>query len=323
MRSVHELATLGWCHPRAQRRALVGSHKQRASFIMSDEIKNIAHNMGAEDNAAKKEKERKKRQGEILEEQWTALAREYRKLANRFERAKIEHKLAVEYFAFRSFYFNFLPTTLIACATTIIGFLIHGSVKSSIDQGSDVAEGVVQESFEPLFTGQSANVWSIVVGILGAISTLLTTIGKHTNYQSQCDMHQSAVKALEKICLHVSFEHDWFERKVKSDDFKNSSVKKRMNTPPGAEYEDLSTVLGSDLKSHQASFEAMQNACCDSPVPNRVIQAFEVLDRHHDEGRCTDKDLILYYHKLWKEFSVYPWWPLKVPSINVIEQYDK
>mmetsp|Transcript_9420 Transcript_9420/g.16049 ORF Transcript_9420/g.16049 Transcript_9420/m.16049 type:complete len:177 (+) Transcript_9420:137-667(+) len=49
---------------------------------------------------------------------------EYARLNLRFDRALIEHKLALQYFEFRSFYLVFLPLTTIATLITIIGFLI-------------------------------------------------------------------------------------------------------------------------------------------------------------------------------------------------------
>lgn len=255
----------------------------------------------------------------IYNKQNQSFAIEYSRLKNRFERALIEHKLAADYFGFRAFYFSFLPLTIIATATTIIGFLISGSSYSSPENidGSQVQDSA---QFEPLFTGEPKQIWSIVIGILGAISTLLNTIGKHTNYQSRYDMHLSAVKALEKICLTVDFEQDWFKRKADSDDFMNGVVNKRMMNPESNEHENLATLLGADLKSHQASFKAMQDACSGSPAPTRVIQAFTVLDKIVGDGTGDSTGLILYYHKLWKEYSTYMLWPLKAPNLDIFEK---
>eukprot|EP00984_Skeletonema_dohrnii_P014369 scaffold6019_cov78-Skeletonema_dohrnii-CCMP3373.AAC.3 len=245
------------------------------------------------------------------------LATEYIKLTNRFKRALIEHKLAVDYFEFRSFWFDFLPLTLIATAITVIGFIISGKPPQNDDGAA--AENSVE--FEPLLTGQSKQMLSVLVGVLGAVSTLFNAIGKRTNYQSQCDMHRAAVKALEKICLTVDFEMDWFNRNGK---YVDDIARKIVQYPEQrSENEDVATRLGADLKSHQASFKAMQDACCESPVPTRVIQAFTLLDQIHGNGSCTATDLIFYSHKLWKEFSTYRWWPLKAPRIDVTEKYDE
>ena len=80
-------------------------------------------------------------------------------------------------------------------------------------------------------------------------------------------MHRSAVKALEKICLTIVFERDWFDRNVRGIEFSEFHDVKNLNTK-----------LGVDLKTHQASFQAMSDACCDSPAPIEVVQAFNDMD---------------------------------------------
>ena len=218
---------------------------------------------------------------------------EYIRLTNRFERALIEHKLAVEYFEFRSFWFDFLPVTIIAALITVIGFFISGKTPEMND--GDQAQNSIE--FDPVLTGHSKQFWSVAVGVLGVVSTLLNSIGKRTNYQSKYDMHRAAVKALEKICLTVEFEREWFKRKRNAED---------------TDVNDL----GADLKSHQASFKAMQDACCESPIPTRIIQAFTVLDEVAGVEE-TGEAFIFYYHKLWKEHSMYWLWPLRAPSFDI------
>jgi len=242
----------------------------------------------------------------------SGLADEYNRLSNRFERALIEHKLAVEYFNVRNLGFHFVPVTIIAALITVIGFLITGTQN---DDG-ELAQNSVDS--EPLLTGRSSQLWSLVVGILGVISSLLNTFGKRNNYQSQYDMHRSAVQALEKICRDVEFEKDWFKR----DEEKVEEIAIKIVKNPGnhSEHEDDITKMGSDMKSHQASFKAMQDACLESPVPTRVIQAFTVLDQLNE---LETDDLGYFYLKLWKEFSTYPWWPLKAPRIDVRGKMDE
>mmetsp|Transcript_21624 Transcript_21624/g.33449 ORF Transcript_21624/g.33449 Transcript_21624/m.33449 type:complete len:345 (-) Transcript_21624:597-1631(-) len=228
-----------------------------------------------------------------------SLADEYVRLSLQFECALIQHKLALEYFEFRSFYFVFFPLTIIATLITIIGFLISGTTQYDAD---------------PLLTGHKKQILSLVVGILGAISTLLNAVGKRANYQSQSDMHRSAVKALEKICLTVDNERDWFDRNHRND----------------VECSDnhyLGTKLGTDLKTHQASFKAILDACCDSPVPYQVVQTFNLLEQTVSQqvfgpdgrGRSSDLEdpLKFYYQKLWKEYSTYRLWPLVMPRMKV------
>ena len=242
---------------------------------------------------------------------------EYVRLILHFESELIKHKLAFRYFDFRSFYFMFLPVTLIATLITIIGFLISG-VQNDEGSGGGADEATGSVEFPPLLTGSSKQIWSLVVGILGAISTLLNSIGKRTNYQSQADMHKSAVKALEKLCMTVDFEREWFER-----DAFNAQL-------AHLESGEATKKLTPDLKSHQASFQAMLDACCDSPVPYRVEQAFTVLEQVYtrQELKNTDKlsdaaPLKFYYHKLWKEHSTYWLWPLKSPSITIADKHKE
>eukprot|EP00577_Skeletonema_sp_RCC1716_P012763 CAMPEP_0113398124 /NCGR_PEP_ID=MMETSP0013_2-20120614/14770_1 /TAXON_ID=2843 ORGANISM="Skeletonema costatum, Strain 1716" /NCGR_SAMPLE_ID=MMETSP0013_2 /ASSEMBLY_ACC=CAM_ASM_000158 /LENGTH=396 /DNA_ID=CAMNT_0000282801 /DNA_START=69 /DNA_END=1259 /DNA_ORIENTATION=+ /assembly_acc=CAM_ASM_000158 len=253
---------------------------------------------------------------------------EYTRLNFRFERALIEHKLALQYFEFRSFYFVFLPVTTIATLITIIGFLISGTTQD--DGGgtaSSAAEGSVE--VEPLVTGQSKQIWSLVVGALGAITTLLSAIGKRANYQSQSDMHRSAVKALEKICLTIVFERDWFDRNARNIDLELEEATFDPNV-----YEKFAG-RGADLKTHQASFKAMLDACCDSPAPAVVVQAFNKLDslfakqvynRDAELGMVSDveHDIKYFYDQLWTVFSTHWLWPLKAPLwLDVGECYLK
>mmetsp|Transcript_6376 Transcript_6376/g.9986 ORF Transcript_6376/g.9986 Transcript_6376/m.9986 type:complete len:562 (+) Transcript_6376:106-1791(+) len=247
-----------------------------------------------------------------------SLTEEYLRLSLQFESALIQHKLALQYYEFRSYYFVFLPVTLIATLITIIGFLISGTTQDDDNDGTAQAQGFADE-FDPLLTGQSKQIWSLVVGILGAIATLLNSIGKRTNYQSQSDMHRSAVKALEKICLTVAFEKEWFDRNVYDFEYSDSGESKK-----------LVESLGADLKTHQASFKAMLDACCDSPVPEEVVQAFTLLEQvfhlhpFDNDGRFSDlSPLMFHYHKLWKEYSTYRLWPLKAPSIQVSKKYQE
>ena len=243
------------------------------------------------------------------------------RLINRFERALIEHKLAVDYFEFRSFWFDFLPLTLIATAITVIGFLISGNTSQNDD--GELAQNSVD--FEPLLTGHSKQMWSLAVGILGAISTLFNAIGKRKKYQSHCDMHRAAVKALEKICLTVEFERDWIDRKIVSEvDLIDIAKKIVKNPEQRSQHQNLAFKLGADLKTHQASFKAMQDACCESPVPTRVIQAFTVMEQMARAAGDTSQTTLIYcYQKLWKEFSIFWLWPLKAPRIDVVVKYNK
>uniref|UniRef100_A0A7S2Q4K2 Uncharacterized protein n=1 Tax=Skeletonema marinoi TaxID=267567 RepID=A0A7S2Q4K2_9STRA len=81
------------------------------------------------------------------------------------------------------------------------------------------------------------------------------------------------------------------------------------------------------MKTHQASFKAILDACCDSPVPYQVVQTFNLLEQTVSQqvfgpdgrGRSSDLEdpLKFYYQKLWEEYSTYWLWPLVMPRMKV------
>ena len=92
----------------------------------------------------------------------------------------------------------FFPLLAITSLTTIIGFLTTGmAMEEGVEQIDDSGDG----GFVSNIKGLAASVFSVTsqwlslsVGILGAISTFLTSMGKHTNYQGKKDMHEMAGK---------------------------------------------------------------------------------------------------------------------------------
>ena len=93
---------------------------------------------------------------------------EYKKLSWLFEMTLIMHKLARQYFAFRAFWLIFLPLTLLSTVTTILGFLSTGELSSSTDE--DTAEVDIQDG--------KRRAIAIGIGVLGALATMVTAIGK-------------------------------------------------------------------------------------------------------------------------------------------------
>ncbi len=249
------------------------------------------------------------------------VAVEFTRLSLQLESALLQHKLAMQYYDCRSFYFIFLPVTILATLTTIIGFLVTDGKgeKGSASAGEK----------DPRF-------WSLMVGILGAVTTLLTTIGKRTNFQSQSDMHRSAVKALEKICLTLEFDRVRYDRTVRDIECSYSSEEEKKN---------LKSRLGDDLKSHQDNFKGVLDACCDSPVPYKVAQAqaFTLLEQiyclqSYNQGGRDLRPLMYHYEKLWKEYTFgqcryfrlwrtplcfFRLWPFTVPTIKVARKIEE
>lgn len=227
---------------------------------------------------------------------------EYIKLDLKFESQLIKHRLAVAYYDFRAFYFHFVPVTFIAALITVLGFLVSGG-EIPVPNGGDGDEND-SISFTPLVDETSKQILSLTVGALGAVSTLLNALGKRNNYQSQTDMHRSAVKALEKMRHNIEFERDKFDRRA----------------PRTGEFDG--GRAGADLETHQASFKAMLDACGDSQVPCEVEQAFTVLERvYFEREKKLEIGLVYFYHKLWKEYSKLWYWPSHVPTIDVTKKY--
>ena len=217
------------------------------------------------------------------------LEKQYNKVTNQFEAALLMHKLAADYYRFRAFWFIFIPLTLISCFVTIESVIIF----SLPNYDEDEAE---EDDYQSMPVGQNklADTLAIITALLSAFSTFLTTLGKYQRYQSKCDMHENAILAIEKLCLSINFEKDHFSRSVL---LSNNDMR------------------GPDLKFNQTTFRALQGAC-DSVIPGRVIQAFTVLEETVGMGRGYKRELIFYYHKLWKEISCNPLWPLFQPSRN-------
>jgi hypothetical protein len=178
---------------------------------------------------------------------------------------------------------------------------------------------------------------SVAIGLLGAAATLLTTLGKYYGYQSNYDMHVSAVKALEKICLLVEFERQWFDRykaQEEAEIWEKKDRAKKLGDPIEKKEEedpllkeekkknDLQ-IKGADLKTHQATFQAMQQSC-DSPLPSKILQAFTLLEQllPRDYGKFSADNATFFYHKLWKEFTEHWMWPLRAPKIEVAEKFE-
>ena len=239
------------------------------------------------------------------------------------------HKLAKQYYGFRAFWLLFLPLTIVSTVTTILGFLSTGRVEASSETG------------EYNFDNEPRRALAVSIGVLGAIATMLTTLGKYTGYQSKTDMHMAAVKALEKIHLQVTFEQQWFDRarskeehEIPTNATRNKNKKNRTKQDHPDESETTTTttttldeeqdlhVEGTDLKTHQASFHAMQESC-DSPIPAKILSAFTLLQQRfpYKYGSLPRDNATYFYNKLWDEFTQYPAWPVLIPHIDIKKKF--
>lgn len=110
--------------------------------------------------------------------------------------------------------------------------------------------------------------------------------------------------------------------------------------------QNLKNRLSDDLKSHQDNFKGVLDACCDSPIPFKVQQAFTLLEQiyclqSYNQGGRDLRSLMYHYDKLWKEYTFgqcqcfwlwriplcfFQLWPFAVPTIDVtrkIEEWEK
>ena len=173
----------------------------------------------------------------------------------------------------------FFPLLAITSLTTIIGFLTTGM---AMEEGAEQIDDSSDGGFVSNIKGLAASVFSVTsqwlslsVGILGAISTFLTSMGKHTNYQSKKDMHEMAEGALEKVVQGIAFEV----------------------------IDDEARMQG-HIDKQKAIFMSVE-ASCTAEVPPKILQAFVELD-----SAMKTKDFLFrkdhykrFYNMLWKKFT--------------------
>ena len=156
---------------------------------------------------------------------------------------------------------------------TILAFIDYGYASSSIDNEDSVDE-----------TKQ----WILLsIGILGIVSTILSSIMINTKYQSQQSMHAAAERSLSKICQQVRFPADG-----------SKSLVDHINTQKGIylamSYADIPTKISQP-------FRDLQHVMNNKPYMFRAIQ-YE---------RC--------YYTLYKSFGKKRYlWPMYIRDVNIM-----
>mmetsp|Transcript_36819 Transcript_36819/g.77243 ORF Transcript_36819/g.77243 Transcript_36819/m.77243 type:complete len:298 (+) Transcript_36819:97-990(+) len=211
--------------------------------------------------------------------------RERQELIWLVERSLIMHRLAKEHFGHRSLWFQFLPLISITTITTIIGFIISGMAGNNVGQDPQIVEGLSDDDVNKMYN------LSILSGILGALSTFLTSVSKHTRYGDRQEMHTMVQQGLQNIGpLLMLGERGMHE----------------------------------DVKKQKAVYLTLEGACT-SEIPSKIVQAFNELD---DIIKTKDYDFQLlhqrFYNVLWKRFSQHsmiggmiPLWPTVIANIDV------
>lgn len=298
----------------------------------------------------------------LLEHKWSvrpktnvaqAVLKEYQYWNWKFDRNKIMHQLAAEYYEFRAFWYSFFPLLMVTTFISFCSFLVTGREdQSNIDlvgknmtvQLDKTSTNPSDDTFFPLIPAEQLN---IIVGMLGILSAFLASLSRHLNYQSKADMHRSAASTLKEICDSISFDQSPVKQKYRvvkqkeredsirsndgDEDNANASSNTNTNTNTNDDDDDNDDGLGIQIASHKAKFETMEKACTD-PVPSEIVQAFTILNELFDSlpFRVKKKLYKRYYHGLWREFItrrgcgccfLFPIFPHSIPIIDVEELF--
>ena len=242
------------------------------------------------------------------------LINEFEQISAVFSTYQKLHKLSADYFHNRAFWFTFMPLLLVTAAVSILGFLGTGDYNDSMVFDGNItatASDSTQNESEFVFSGDNL---PLTVGVLGVVSTFLTSLGKHLNYQSKADMHSAAVATLKNLrdTLHLEGLQLMQEiRTIESTDPEVINAKIRQ--------------LHVNFDTYRAKFETMEKSCTE-PVPNKIQCAFDGLIQlcalvPNPLGGMMFKR---YSNKLFGEFQnrgFFPLCPCYPPTIDVESRF--
>jgi len=195
------------------------------------------------------------------------------------EQKLIMHKLAKDYYGFRAYWLQCLPLLLMTTFITIITLTEYGHIHIGI---VDDEEYLAERG------------WLVLsVGILGLLSTILTSLLITSRCQSQHDMHAMSERMLQKVCQTVRFP-----QRQPGDNSRNSMME--------------------HINTQKAIFVAI--SCTSCTIPTRMIQTFRELEHAMALKPYTFRAIQYerFYYALWKLFTT-RWclWPYIIPQINV------
>lgn len=259
-----------------------------------------------------------------LGDPYKVLVSEFNQLVAKFEVALMMHKITSQYYGHRAFWFTFFPLLLVTTGVSILGFIqtpgdnpddsviIDGGdgFLNSFNSTSSEASGSAASNIEM----QQATV-SLLVGLLGVLSTALASLGKHLNYQSKADMHESAVITLRSILDDLAFER----LDVKHEKRIARCHKRDANLLTEHEIEELRVAI----EMHKSKFDTMEKSCV-VPIPYQIKNAFIDLEEHCQLMPRTVRDEYYrrYYNQLNNAFQTTgcsSWFPCFLPNISVEE----
>ena len=154
---------------------------------------------------------------------------------------------------------------------------------------------------------------NIIVGCIGAVSVLISSIERFLNYKSRTDMHDAAKQLLKEQLLDLDFALLRFQSLP--DDARSSS--------------DSNPFNETALKDIKSKLDHVQESCT-SAVPNAISQAFKRLNTmvHYNLNiNCltkADRDVIqilrvanvLLCNEITRAWS----WPMVLPRGAVVER---
>ncbi len=191
------------------------------------------------------------------------------RMRNKFHKGMLMHSLARDYYRVRAYWLHFLPLLGVTLLISILSFNVDNNTTSDKDDDHDVVT---------ILTTRSKNIQH-VISILGVMSTLLTSIGKYFNYQTQTDVHHNAYMALKDI-----FDRELFVTDIQRK-FKKSIIKKCASLTFTGENDHgrLSAKMHAlsevNVDKLMQLYESIEKGCNGSDIPIKIRQAFDMLEK--------------------------------------------
>lgn len=257
------------------------------------------------------------------EEVYGSLMWQHAAVRNKFHKGMLMHSLASDYYKVRAYWLHFLPLLAITLSISILSFYVDNETNTT-SNGESESDGVT------ITTGPKSIQY--VISIFGVLSTLLTSVGKYFNYQTQTDVHHNAYMALKDVWDRELFQSHT-DRK-----FYESIIKKVVSlTLTGKEddFERLTKEMDSyssiNVKKLMELYESIEKGCNGSDIPTKIRQAFDMLENDHTRDRvweANEQKVERGNLRLWRLYynnrsgfpkTFFPWY---IQDFRVIDIYQ-
>ena len=192
------------------------------------------------------------------------------KMSNKFHKGMLMHSLARDYYRVRAYWLHFLPLLSVTLLISILSFYVDSNTTSYEDDDHDVATNLRT-------TTRSKNIQH-AISILGVMSTLLTSIGKYFNYQTQTDVHHNAYMALKDICDREFFVTDIKRKFRKTIIQKCASLTFTGDNDIERLTEEMYGLSEVKLEELMQLYESIEKGCNGSDIPIKIRQTFDMLE---------------------------------------------